>query len=116
MCDQARTLQGQPFFLTTVRISDPWFNRLTHEGTDDGCSVGSSPLVVFSPPRFHLGRSDIWPAVEFLQLTITDSRTAPSPRRSPGVPFTVSFFCDFSPRKGQPAERLVFDGLQGTIE
>jgi hypothetical protein len=114
-CTKAGVPWGQPFNLT-IRISDPWFNRLAHEEPDNGCSVGSSPLVVMLPTRFELRRSDVWPSAEFLQLSISDSRAAPSPRRVPGAPFSVSLACDFSPRRGQPAERVVFDGLQGTIE
>lgn len=116
MCSSAGSEQ------LTLSMSDPWFNRLAHEGENDGCSFSSTPLVVVSPPivalngRLELPRSDTWPPVYFYPgLTIADARTSPTPVRSPAESFTVSLVCDLSASRGGPAERFVFEAITGTI-
>lgn len=130
VCNQAQPRGGGFFYRLAVIISDPWYNSIAQNGEADGCgtrdaaAVGGAGAPVLVQP-FGDGRGGIaftYPAGQFLELTIRDSRdpTRPpadqTPRRSP-ISFSVPISCTFTASPESPLEtRFTFGAINGTIE
>ncbi|MDP1827341.1 MAG: hypothetical protein Q8L48_28965 [Archangium sp.] len=101
-----------------VFMSDPWFNRLAHEGSSDECRLAAPPAVVVTPSSLALSAQNEWPASQRFLAVVSDSRdpATPTPRRTPPLDFTVPFLCTLSATRSQPAAQFVFNVITGSIE
>lgn len=101
----AVTLNHFAVTTATFLLSDPWYNGLARNSSDDGCKEGAlGPIIVEPLPT---GIAFTYPAFTVESYTFRDEHDPtkeppPAPYAAPGVPFEINAGCTYtaSPRDG----------------